>query len=154
MAAGAFFWGSLLILVYAYLGYPLLLEVWAPVRVRPWRRAPTLPTVTVVVAAWDEAPTLPRRITNLLAQEYPAARLDVIIVSDGSTDRTDEVMRQFNAGRVTYLELDRRQGEGHCLEPRDGGGKGRHHSIRGCPPVLRPGCGRAGGGKLCGPTGG
>src|SRR6185295_19543528 len=89
-------WCAFALLVYTYVGYPLLLAAWARFRPRPWHRGPIVPTVTIVVAAWNEGPRLKARITNLLEQDYPSIYLDVVVVSDGSTDATDEVLRQVD----------------------------------------------------------
>jgi cellulose synthase/poly-beta-1,6-N-acetylglucosamine synthase-like glycosyltransferase len=104
------FWGSVLVVAYVYAGYPLVLALWSTVGGRPvHRRASTArrhwPAVSVVVAAHNEGDRLPGRIDNLLQQTYPG-HLDVIVVSDGSTDGTAARLRRF-AGRVRVIELPR-----------------------------------------------
>jgi poly-beta-1,6-N-acetyl-D-glucosamine synthase len=90
------FWIALGFVLYVYAGYPLVLAIWARLRPRHWRRAVGLtPPVTIVIAARDEAARLPGRIENLLALDYPADRLEIIVVSDGSTDRTREALRPY-----------------------------------------------------------
>jgi len=90
------FWISALSIAYVYVGYPMLLMAWA--RVRPARRLDVgadtgpLPRVSVVIAARNEAARLPARIDNLLALDYPADRREIIVVSDGSTDATLDVL--------------------------------------------------------------
>jgi cellulose synthase/poly-beta-1,6-N-acetylglucosamine synthase-like glycosyltransferase len=92
------FWLSVGLVLYVYAGYPLLLAVWSRAAERPVRRRTggdrRWPTVSVVVAARNEAARLPRRVDNLLGLTYPA-RLDIIIVSDGSTDATAEALAPF-----------------------------------------------------------
>lgn len=83
------FWVALLVVVGGYVGYPLVLAVWARLAPRPVRRAPIFPSVTVVVAVRDEGRLIEARIADLLAAEYPAERLDLVVVSDGSTDDTE-----------------------------------------------------------------
>ena len=93
------FWISALSIAYVYVGYPLLLAVWA--RVRPARRidgaagSGPLPHVSVVIAARNEAARLAARVDNLLALDYPADRREIIVVSDGSTDATLEVLCRY-----------------------------------------------------------
>ena len=93
------FWISALSIAYVYVGYPALLAVWA--RVRPARRrdgaagAGSLPRLSIVIAARNEAARLPSRIDNLLALDYPTDRRDIIIVSDGSTDATLDVLARY-----------------------------------------------------------
>jgi cellulose synthase/poly-beta-1,6-N-acetylglucosamine synthase-like glycosyltransferase len=96
------FWGSALLIGYVYVGYPAMLAVWATIVDR--RRSRTsppvrnfVPGVSVVVAARNEAPRLGARIDNLLSLDYPADQLQIIVVSDGSTDDTAAVLGRFGA---------------------------------------------------------
>ena len=93
------FWISAMTVVYVYAGYPALLAVWARLRPRPALRpaepGADLPTVSIVIAARNEAARLTARIENLLALDYPAERRQIIVVSDGSTDHTLEVLARF-----------------------------------------------------------
>jgi cellulose synthase/poly-beta-1,6-N-acetylglucosamine synthase-like glycosyltransferase len=93
---GVVFWAAALTVGYVYIGYPALLVVWARVRPRPLRAVPgqsaEAPRVSIVMAARNEAARLPARIDNLRALEYPADRFEVIVVSDGSTDDTLDVL--------------------------------------------------------------
>src|SRR5215467_8175629 len=88
LAQAVAFWAAFLLLVYVYVGYPLI--AWCRARMWPrWhKREPIAPLVTVVVVAHNEAGAIGGRIQNLLALDYPADRLDVVIASDGSTDGT------------------------------------------------------------------
>jgi len=100
----ATFWVAALVIVYVYAGYPLLLAVWARVAAKPVRVAAGMPSVSIVVAARNEAATLDARIQNLLALDYPAARMQIVVVSDGSTDRTAEILARY-ADRVDAVLL-------------------------------------------------
>jgi biofilm PGA synthesis N-glycosyltransferase PgaC len=105
------FWTSTAFVVYIYVGYPLILTVWARLL---WRRAsggaaavpPTTadPGVSIVIAARNEAARLPARIHNLLSLAYPADRRQIIVVSDGSTDGTAAALAPF-ADQVELLTL-------------------------------------------------
>jgi cellulose synthase/poly-beta-1,6-N-acetylglucosamine synthase-like glycosyltransferase len=98
------FWAATALVAYVYVGYPLLVGAWAALRPRPWRRSvSSLPAVSIVVAARDEAARLPGRLDNLLALDYPPDRLEIIVVSDGSADRTDLVMSSYVARRGAAL---------------------------------------------------
>lgn len=104
------FWVSVGITAYVYVGYPLLLAAWArvgtrPVRLRPEDGSRHWPGVSVVVAAHNEAHRLPARIRNLLQQDYPG-ELELIVVSDGSTDDTAAVLRAWR-DRIRFIELPR-----------------------------------------------
>jgi cellulose synthase/poly-beta-1,6-N-acetylglucosamine synthase-like glycosyltransferase len=106
------FWASVLAVAYVYAGYPLLLTLWARARRRSTPLAGVVtggaacPGVTVVVVAHNEAERLVGRIDNLLAQEYPADRRQIIVVSDGSTDDTAARVGRYGAA-VEFVAVPR-----------------------------------------------
>lgn len=117
-AAAWLFWASLLLVAYTYFGYPCLIALMARLRPAPVRRRPEhQPSVTVVVAAHNEAERIVDRVENLLGQQYPADRLQVLIVSDGSTDATADRLRELEQRdpRVRGLSLPVRQGKAAAL---------------------------------------
>src|SRR5690349_7945983 len=89
------FWLALAIVAYVYVGYPALLALWARVASRPVERRPTTPSVSVVLVVRNEAQVLRARLDNLFAIDYPADLLQIIAVSDGSTDATASILRDF-----------------------------------------------------------
>jgi cellulose synthase/poly-beta-1,6-N-acetylglucosamine synthase-like glycosyltransferase len=102
------FWSSIAIIAYVYMGYPMLLAAWARLVRRLPRRAAidaitSWPSISIVLAARDEAARLPARLTNLLTIPYRGRR-EVIVVSDGSTDETGDVVRAFG-GKVRLVEV-------------------------------------------------
>ncbi len=106
----ALFLASVLFLAYVHAGYPLLLAIWSTVASRPVRKGAfgdteDWPAVSVVVAVHNEASRLAGRIANLAQQNYPGP-LDIIVVSDGSTDRPRRVLERLH-DRVQLLELPR-----------------------------------------------
>jgi cellulose synthase/poly-beta-1,6-N-acetylglucosamine synthase-like glycosyltransferase len=107
-------WASLASIAYAHAGYPLLLAALARLRRRAAVPRPDaiLPRVSLIVAAHDEEAAIERRIENAVALDYPPERLEVIVASDGSADRTVAAARAAAAavgpGRVRVLELTRR----------------------------------------------
>src|SRR5947209_970516 len=94
----ALFIGSLLLLLFTYAGYPLLMAVWARLRRRPVRfalpRTSFVPSVSVVIPGRDEARVIGKKIASVLAQGWPADRLQLIVVDDGSRDGTAEAARR------------------------------------------------------------
>ncbi|HEV2060556.1 MAG TPA: glycosyltransferase family 2 protein [Solirubrobacteraceae bacterium] len=100
------FWSCVALLVYAQVGYPLLLAALARLR-RTRTPAPALdelPTVSLIVAAYDEATVIAAKVANALALDYPPERLEVVVASDGSTDATVLEARRAGAHRVLDLE--------------------------------------------------
>lgn len=95
--------------VYIYFGYPALIFAVSRLRPRPFRRGGE-PTVTVLVPVYNEEGVIGDKIANTLALDYPPARLELLVVSDGSTDGTETIVRRFEAesgGRVRLLPLPR-----------------------------------------------
>jgi cellulose synthase/poly-beta-1,6-N-acetylglucosamine synthase-like glycosyltransferase len=102
----AVLYASLALIAYAQAGYGLLLALLRRVLpARPVRRAPIEPRVTLVIAAHDEEVVIERKVANALALDWPRERLQVIVASDGSTDRTVELARA--AGADLVLDLPR-----------------------------------------------
>src|SRR5712691_5464846 len=91
------FWVSCAVVAYVYAGYPALLMVWARLRPRPIADAPSwaAPGVSIVIAERNEGPRLAGRLDNLLQLAYPSDRRQIIVVSDGSTDETQGVLRRY-----------------------------------------------------------
>ena len=91
------FWTSLAALVWTHVGYALAAAIGARLRRRRVGGADIEPMVTVVVAAHDEEDVIERRVRNLLELDYPAALLEIVVASDASTDRTDEIVQRVAA---------------------------------------------------------
>jgi cellulose synthase/poly-beta-1,6-N-acetylglucosamine synthase-like glycosyltransferase len=124
-ALAVVFWASVALLVYTHLGYPLVL--WMLARLHGHDEGVTepaqpLPSVSLIVAAHDEEASIMRWVRSTLVFDYPRERLEVVVVSDGSTDRTlewaakagaDLVLEVPRGGKVAALNaaVDRAQGE-------------------------------------------
>ena len=106
----AAFWGSLGALGWTHVGYPLTVAALARLRPRPIGKRPIQPTVTLIVAAHDEETVIERRVANLLALDYPSEQLEIVVASDGSTDRTEELVEALarREPRLRLLSLPRR----------------------------------------------
>jgi cellulose synthase/poly-beta-1,6-N-acetylglucosamine synthase-like glycosyltransferase len=102
------FWGLVGLILYGYFGYPATVALAGYLLDRRVDRRPIHPRVSVVVAAYNEAPSIRSRIHNILASEYPAERLELVIASDGSDDDTVVRARAVGSPRVRILDLPRR----------------------------------------------
>lgn len=99
------FWVSLLTLLYVYAGYPLL--VWALARLvgREPLRKPLTPSVSLLIPAYNEEAHIEEKLRNSLALDYPKDKLEIVVASDGSTDRTHEIVGRFSGRGVTLIAL-------------------------------------------------
>jgi cellulose synthase/poly-beta-1,6-N-acetylglucosamine synthase-like glycosyltransferase len=86
---------SLAVLGYTYVGYPLLAALLALIARRPHSREAIEPSVSLVICAYNEERDIAAKLENSLALDYPADKLEIVVASDGSTDRTDEIVRGF-----------------------------------------------------------
>ena len=110
MVAKGLFWASLGAIAWTHLGYPVAAEVAAWLRSRPVRRDDAaVPSVTVVVAAHDEEAVIERRVENLLDLDYPPGGLEIVVASDASTDRTNEIVAGIASreSRVRLIDCER-----------------------------------------------
>jgi len=105
------FWGSLAVLFYVYAGYPLLVFVLAHLRPKKVTRAAISPTVTVLITAFNEENSIAAKIENTLKLRYPAEKIEILVASDGSTDRTDEIVKSFAASGVKLFRQEGRVGK-------------------------------------------
>src|SRR5438876_3667486 len=89
------FWLSAAALFYTYAGYPLLLALVSTIRPRRVRRGDFEATVSVIITAYNEERDLAAKLENTLALDYPSELLEIIVASDCSSDRTDDIVKEF-----------------------------------------------------------
>ena len=99
--------------LYAFVIYPAI--VWAWSRIKPPFTLPPEPAewprVTILIVAYNEERRLPRTLEHALAVDYPPELLDVLVVSDASSDGTDDLVRNFGDPRVRLLRQPERRGK-------------------------------------------
>lgn len=88
------FWCAASLVLYAYLGYGAWLWIYSRVQPQSHRRGVYLPLVSVVMVVRDEEKALPAKLGNLQALDYPAEKMEFVVVSDGSRDRTAEILSE------------------------------------------------------------
>jgi glycosyltransferase involved in cell wall biosynthesis len=112
------FWLCAAVVLYVYVGYPAAVFLLGSIRGSAVSKADITPRVTVLIAAFNEEREIERTVTNKLQQDYPAERLDVTVVSDGSTDATDAIVAELAraaAGRLRLIRQEPRQGKTSAL---------------------------------------
>ena len=99
--------------VYAYVGYPLLLKIVATVRGDEGARTEDFawPSITITVPCYNEERSIAATLEALLAVDYPADRRQIVVISDASSDGTDDIVRSFSDRGVELLRLDSRRGK-------------------------------------------
>lgn len=102
---------SLLVILYTYVGYPVLMYLLSFLFKPSVKRGDALPWVTVVIPVHNQEKLIGAKLENCLGFDYPRERLKIIVVSDGSTDRTDEVAGRIQDDRVQLLTLSFRGGK-------------------------------------------
>jgi cellulose synthase/poly-beta-1,6-N-acetylglucosamine synthase-like glycosyltransferase len=110
-AAAVIVWVAMAIVGYVYLGYPLVLTFIAQFRRREVYKAEITPTVSLVISAYNEAHVIGKKLRNSLALDYPQELLEVIVVSDASTDDTDRIVQAFAWRGITLLRMPERRGK-------------------------------------------
>jgi cellulose synthase/poly-beta-1,6-N-acetylglucosamine synthase-like glycosyltransferase len=108
------FWVCFAVACYAYFGYAAVLWVQARLRRRPVTQAKIHPKVSVIMAARNEEMNLPAKLENLRAVSYPKDRLQIVVVSDGSTDGTARLLRK-NAPEILPVILEESGGKAVAL---------------------------------------
>lgn len=111
------FWISVSFILYTYLGYPLLITLIARLKAKPVNRylPNPLPSVSMVIAAYNEERRIKDKLENSLALDYPRSKFEIIVVSDGSSDKTNEIVRNFADSGVKLIALPQRGGKAHAL---------------------------------------
>jgi cellulose synthase/poly-beta-1,6-N-acetylglucosamine synthase-like glycosyltransferase len=102
------------LIFYVYAGYPLLLVAIGALCRRRNPAPQFTPTISVLIAAYNEQESIGAKIEQTLALDYPADRLEVLVLSDCSTDRTDEIVSSFSDSRVRLVRIPERHGKTHA----------------------------------------
>jgi cellulose synthase/poly-beta-1,6-N-acetylglucosamine synthase-like glycosyltransferase len=99
------FWLSLAILVYIYFGYPLLVWLLARVFGRDPQRRDATPTVSLLIPAYNEEAHIEEKLRNSLALDYPSDQLEIVVASDGSTDKTTRIVESYRSRGVKLFAV-------------------------------------------------
>ncbi len=122
----ALFWQAVVwlcigMLLYTYLGYPLLMYVLAKLRQKRSQRAPEQaapntnhqdwPFVTFLIPAYNEQNVIRQKVENTLNLDYPKERLRITVVSDGSTDQTNDMLASYSENEIHFIARPKRRGK-------------------------------------------
>ena len=110
------FWGSIFLLIYPYLVYPVILNLATKLFSKngPLKRyVDDWPSVSIIISAHDEDKVIDEKLQNTVGLHYPSDEFEIIVVSDASQDNTDKIVHQW-AGRNKHIRLlrqDARRGK-------------------------------------------
>src|ERR1700722_18752514 len=97
------FWTCFALTAYVYCGYPLMLLAGLFGGRKPVRRGNRLPKISLLVPAHNEESVVRKKLNNLLSLDYPFECREIIVGSDGSTDRTASIVQEFRAQGVRLI---------------------------------------------------
>lgn len=105
------FYFSIFFILYAYFGYPLVLMSISIFRSRPVKKGDITPPVSFIITAYNEEKRIREKIENTLQQDYPKDKLEIIVASDCSADRTDEIVKSYQSQGVKLVRPAERKGK-------------------------------------------
>ena len=108
------FWVSLGLLFYVYVGYPAILAALAALSRRKSTEPGYLPSVSILIAAYNEERSIQRKLRETLDLDYPPEKMEVIVLSDASSDATDSIVEACRDPRVRLLRIPERKGKTHA----------------------------------------
>lgn len=109
------FWLLIIVIVYIYIGYPGLSLVFARIKEKPIIKDDNFfPSVTLIISAFNEEKVIEEKLHNTLKIDYPKSKLEVLVVSDGSTDKTNDITRQFKHYGIKLVEYKMNRGKTAC----------------------------------------
>lgn len=105
------FWLAVAALFYVYVGYPILVYLVSLAFPKNIKRADFEPQVTILITAYNEEKAIRQKLENTLKIEYPKDKLEILVASDGSTDKTDEIVKEFASKGVRLFRQEGRVGK-------------------------------------------
>src|SRR5271156_1672846 len=103
------------LIFYAYLLYPSWLYLRAQLYPRPVQRKPIFPKISIIIAVHNEGKNLEKKIHNLQKLDYPEELMEIVIVSDGSTDQTNDILNNLSDSQVRSILLPGHGGKAEAL---------------------------------------
>lgn len=104
-------WFCLIWVLFIYFFYPAILWIVYMLFKNPVRKGNCEPTVSLLISAWNEDSIIAAKLDNVLELDYPKEKLEIIVVSDASTDKTDEIVRSYESRGVKLHRMSERGGK-------------------------------------------
>ncbi len=109
--AALVFWTCLSVVAWVYFGYPFALKIGLLGRREHFKRGDSAPSISVIIPAHNEESGIEAKLRNLLALDYPRERVEILVGSDGSSDRTQEIVEKFAGEGVGLISFPQQQGK-------------------------------------------
>jgi poly-beta-1,6-N-acetyl-D-glucosamine synthase len=132
------FWASLADILYVYFGYPIFLKLGFLGRRIEFTRGHTLPSISVIVPAHNEESTIELKLKSLMGSDYPRELVEILIGSDGSSDKTEEIVQRFRHEGVGLISFPRQQGKSAMQNGLAAAASGEILVLTDADSVLRP----------------
>lgn len=114
LIAEVLFWSSLALVFYTYAGYPLILRVLAIFIRRRIPQSNAEPSLTLLICAHNEGASIEAKLESSLALNYPKNKIQILVASDGSTDTTDDIVRNFMDRGIKLIRIENQAGKTHA----------------------------------------
>lgn len=105
------FWLSVFLIFWTYFGYLFVLKLISLIYTRPIERSDEIPPVSLIITAYNEERRIREKLQNAMELDYPRELLEIIVVSDASSDRTEEIVSEFADRGVKLLVMSERHGK-------------------------------------------
>ncbi|MUG98974.1 glycosyltransferase [Scytonema sp. UIC 10036] len=105
------FWLILFLIIFCYFGYPVFIYLFAIFFKKRIDKSPSEPTASIIISAYNEEDCIEDKIKNLLSLDYPASKLEILIGSDGSTDKTNEIVNSLTSPTLSFHYFTQRRGK-------------------------------------------
>lgn len=102
---------AIAMLFYIFIGYPLLILFISAFVVRPVRKRDIEPSISFQISAYNEEKTIRAKLENTLSLDYPKSLMEIMVVSDGSTDGTDDIVKDYAGDGVELFRVEGRVGK-------------------------------------------
>lgn len=110
-----FFFFFLFVIGYVYVGYPIIIFFISKLFGRHIDKENNFfPTVSLIIAAYNEEKVIDEKIKNSLALNYPKEKIEIIVFSDGSTDKTDAIVQSYRDYGIELFRIEGRKGKTYC----------------------------------------
>jgi cellulose synthase/poly-beta-1,6-N-acetylglucosamine synthase-like glycosyltransferase len=109
------FFLSFMLIAYPYVLFPLIMVLLCKVLPVSWSRDSSTPMVSIIISVYNEEQVIKEKIRNTLDLEYDSQLLEILVVSDGSTDGTHDIVQSVNDSRVSLKVFPERAGKTECL---------------------------------------